>query len=78
MGPAAGLILGLPFIVAALSLLVLLRRERLRRERHLGQPGQWLLVYQVMAALLVAFVGANIFAVLAYVVRQLIDPTAIP
>lgn len=54
MGPGFGLIVGIPFVVLTLALLVIIRRERLRRDAG-REPSRWLPLYRLLAAVLVLF-----------------------
>ncbi len=56
MGPGMGLIVGVPFLVATLSLLWLFRRERHRREASLPASPVFRF-YQVVAAVILVLVG---------------------
>jgi hypothetical protein len=56
MGPGAGLIVGIPFVVLTLALLAIFRRERLHPERG-GPSRPWRLFVRVVAVILLAFVA---------------------
>lgn len=65
MGPGAGLIVGVPFIVLTLALLVIFRRERLRREAGLPAANPRLPFYRVVLVALLLFIGYLVVAILA-------------
>jgi len=65
MGPGAALIVGAPFVVLTLSLLVLLRRERLNRERGIDTSEARASIYRAVTVALLLFVGFLIFGLIA-------------
>jgi hypothetical protein len=60
MGPVAGLIIGVPFIVLTLSLLWVFRAERRRREAGIGAPVRWMPLYRVIAVGLLLFIAVEV------------------
>ena len=61
MGPGAGLIIGIPFVVLTLALLSIWRRERIHGPTT-SRP--WRLFYRGITVALVGFVGYMVVALL--------------
>jgi hypothetical protein len=64
MGPGTGLIVGIPFVVLAIALFVLLRRERLNREKGLQVPRHRLILFRLLTVTLVVFVALLVAGVI--------------
>ena len=70
MGPGAGLIVGIPFVVLTLALLTIFRRERLHSSGAHHSP-LWRVFVRVVTVALLAFVG---FMVIELLLRVAFGP----